>query len=68
MLDLENSDYLDYVPGPERLICTANELETMFWLQEKKTKWQVFIDLGLPFRWVTWIELHQTLSTQMVFT
>ena len=42
MLDLENSDYLDYVPGPEktkyeeRLICTANKLETMFWLQEKK--------------------------------
>lgn len=36
MLDLENSDYLDYVPGSERLICTANELETMFWLQEKK--------------------------------
>ena len=54
MLDLENSNCLDYVTGPEkkiwkRLICTANGLETMFWLQGK----QVFINLGLPFGWVT---------------
>ena len=58
MLDLENSNCLDYVPGPEkkiwkRLICTANGQETMFWSQGKKTKWQVFINLGLPFGWVT---------------
>ena len=41
MLDLENSNCLDYVPGPEkkiwkRLICTLNGPETMFWLQGKK--------------------------------
>lgn len=49
MLDLENSDYLDYVPGSERLICTANELETMFWLQEKKNKMTGFYRFRSPF-------------------
>lgn len=63
MLDLEYSDCLDLFltlkkKSEKRLICTANDLEMMFWLQEKKNnnKMTGFIDLGIPFRWVTWVK------------
>ena len=71
MLDLEKSNCLDYVPGPEkkiwkRLICTANGPETMFWLQGKKNKLTSFYKFRAPWLY----KLHQTLRIpiQMVLT